>query len=36
MNFEINLSNQAAFSTWPKSHDQNLNILRTEEAFKMK
>ena len=30
------LSNQAAFSTWPKSQDKNLNILRTTRAFKMK
>ena len=37
MNFEINLvSNQAVFSTWPKSQDRNLNILRTKRAFKMK
>ena len=30
------LSNQAVFSTWPKSHDKNLNILRTKRAFKIK
>ena len=36
MNFEINLSNPAAFSTWPKNHDKSLNILRTEKAFKVK
>ena len=30
------LSNRAIFSTWPKSHDKNLNILRTERDFKMK
>ena len=28
--------NQAVFSTWPKSQDKNLNILRTKRAFKMK
>ena len=39
LNFEINLinlSNQAAFSAWPKSQDKNLNILRTKIAFKIK
>ena len=36
MNFEVHLSNQAVFPTWPKSHDKKLNILRTERAFKMK
>ena len=30
------LSNQAVFPTCPKSHDKNLNILRTKRAFKMK
>ena len=30
------LSNQAVFSTWPKSHDKNLTTLRTKKAFKMK
>ena len=30
------LSNQVVFSTWPKSRDNNLNILRTKRAFKMK
>ena len=30
------LSNRAVFSTWPKSHDKNLNILRTKRAFKVK
>ena len=30
------LSNQADFSTWPKCHDKNLNILRTKRALKMK
>ena len=29
-------SNQAFFSTWPKSQDKNLNILRTKRAFKVK
>ena len=29
-------SNQGIFSTWPKSQDKNLNILRTKWAFKMK
>ena len=28
-------SNRAIFSTWPKSHDKNLNILRTKRAFKV-
>ena len=28
--------NQAVFSVWPKNHVKNLNILRTERAFKMK
>ena len=27
------LSNQAFFPTWQKSHDKNLNILRTKRAF---
>ena len=38
ISFEINLyfSNEAIFSTWPKSQDKNLNILRTERTFKMK
>ena len=27
------LSNQTVFPTWPKSHDKNLNILRTKRAF---
>ena len=36
INFLINLSNQTVFSTWPKSQDKNLNILRKEKAFKMK
>ena len=26
-------SNQAVFSTWPKSHDKSLNILGTKKAF---
>ena len=30
------LFNQAIFSTWTKSHDKKLDILRTESAFKMK
>ena len=34
MNFD--LSNQAFFPTWPKSHDKDLNILRTKRTFKMK
>ena len=29
------LSNQAVFSTCPKSHDKNINILRTKRAFTM-
>ena len=32
MNFEVNLSNQAIFLTWPKGRDKNLNILR--KSFK--
>ena len=36
MDFEINLSNRAVFSKWSKSHDKNLNIVRTERAFKVK
>ena len=36
MNFEVNLSNQLVFPTWPKSHDKNLNILRKKGAFDMK
>ena len=31
----IFLINQSDFSTWPKSHDKNLNILRTKRAFKI-
>ena len=30
------LSNQAVFSTCPKSQDKNLNILRTKRVFTMK
>ena len=30
------LSNQAVFSTYPKTRDKSLNILRTKRAFKMK
>ena len=30
------LSNLAAFSTWPKTQDKILNILRTKRAFKTK
>ena len=30
------ISNQAVFSTWPKSQDQKLNIFRTKKDFKMK
>ena len=30
------LSTQAVFSTFPKSQDKNLNILRMKRAFKMK
>ena len=30
------LPNRVVFSTWSKSHGKNLNILRTERAFKMK
>ena len=37
MDFEINLIFQiAVLSTWPKSHDKNLNNLRTKRAFKVK
>ena len=36
LNFEINLYNQAVFSTCPISQDKNLNILRTKKAFKVK
>ena len=38
MDFEINLIFliKPFFSTWPKSRDKNLNILRTKRAFKMK
>ena len=31
-----NLSNQGIFSTWPKSRNKNLNILRTKRIFKTK
>ena len=30
------LKKRAIFSTWPKSHDKNFNILRTKRAFKVK
>ena len=30
------LSNQAIRSTWPKSQEKNLNILRTKRAFEKK
>ena len=30
MNFEINLSDHAVFSTWPESEDKNLN---NEKSF---
>ena len=30
------LSNQVIVSTGPKSHDKNLDILRTKKAFNMK
>ena len=33
---ELYLSNWAVFSTWPKSHDKNSNILRTKRDFKVK
>ena len=37
INFEINLIFLTKpFSTWPKSQDINLNILRTKRDFKMK
>ena len=36
IHFEINLFNHAVFSTWPKSQDENLNVLRTKSALKMK
>ena len=33
---KLTLIYQAVFSTWPKSHDKNLNTLRTKRAFTMK
>ena len=30
------LSNQVVFSTWRKSQDKNLNILRKKRAFEVK
>ena len=38
MDFEVNLVFliKPFFSTWPKSHDKNLSILRMERAFKVK
>ena len=35
IDFEINVFFliEPFFSTWPKSHDKNLNILRTKRAF---
>ena len=38
MNFlnKPNHSNQDVFFALPKSHDKNLNILRTKREFKMK
>ena len=38
INFAINLYlyNLVVFSTWPKSQDKTLNILKTKCAFKMK
>ena len=33
---ELPCSNQALFSTCPKSQYKNVNILRMERAFKMK
>ena len=38
MDFEINLIFliEPDFFTWPKSHDKNLNILRTKRAFNVK
>ena len=37
MNFKINVIFLIKpFSTWPKSHEKNLNILRTKIAFKKK
>ena len=36
INFEINLSNQAIFSTLPKSQAKKLDMLRTKRAFKRK
>ena len=27
---------EAVFPTWPRSHDKNLDILKTKKAFKMK
>ena len=36
LRLSFNLSDQAVFNTLQKSHDKNLNILRTKRAFKMK
>ena len=37
MDFEINLIFLiTVFSTWTKSRDKNLNILRTKRALKVK
>ena len=37
MNFEINpIFLSSRFSTWPKSQDKILNILRTKKTFKVK
>ena len=36
LRLSFNLSDQAVFTTLTKSHDKNLNILRTKRAFKMK
>ena len=35
INFKFNLSNQAVFSTWPKSQGKDLNIY-VEKSFKIK
>ena len=34
--YKSHFSNQAVFSTWPRSQDRDLNILQTKRAFKMK
>ena len=36
MNFEVNIFLITPFTTWPKSQDKKLNILRTKRTFQMK